>query len=221
MARRSARQSLASSTKSPGSIEPSSSKKRTALPAQDGRQRPAKQRKVTPQFTVKSQYFEHDNDIDDNAGSSEHDESTDESDFDVVDPSDEPDDDDDSDEEDAYSSEDDKPRRKGKSILAAKGKRSSLPAKATNHDLEREGSSIGMEPGTEIITKKPKARSAGKTPFADDTVHPNTMLFLKELKANNDREWLKSKSKSTSADLLHVNLEGRQTMDVAKAGQSG
>jgi hypothetical protein len=37
----------------------------------------------------------------------------------------------------------------------------------------------------------PKAREAGDTPYEDNRLHPNTFLFLKDLKANNNREWLK------------------------------
>ncbi|KZM20904.1 hypothetical protein ST47_g7940 [Ascochyta rabiei] len=48
-----------------------------------------------------------------------------------------------------------------------------------------------LEPGTQLIIKKPKARDAGDTPYTESTIHPNTMLFLEEIKANNDRQWLK------------------------------
>jgi hypothetical protein len=48
-----------------------------------------------------------------------------------------------------------------------------------------------LEPGTRLVIKKPKARDAGNTPYLDHTIHPNTLLFLKELAANNDRNWLK------------------------------
>ena len=37
----------------------------------------------------------------------------------------------------------------------------------------------------------PKARDAGDQPYEDGRIHPNTFLFLKDLKANNNREWLK------------------------------
>lgn len=60
-------------------------------------------------------------------------------------------------------------------------------------ELWRPGVKTGLGPGTRIVIKKPKARPAGDTPYADDTIHPNTLLFLGDLKANNDREWLKSK----------------------------
>jgi hypothetical protein len=37
----------------------------------------------------------------------------------------------------------------------------------------------------------PKARDAGGQPYEDSRIHPNTFLFLKDLKANNNRDWLK------------------------------
>ncbi|KAF1929323.1 uncharacterized protein M421DRAFT_419853 [Didymella exigua CBS 183.55] len=48
-----------------------------------------------------------------------------------------------------------------------------------------------LRPGTQLIIKKPKARDAGDTAYTESTIHPNTMLFLQEIKANNDRQWLK------------------------------
>jgi hypothetical protein len=60
-------------------------------------------------------------------------------------------------------------------------------------ELLKPGVTTGLEPGTQVIMKKPKARAAGSTPYRDDTVHPNTMLFLGDLAANNNRQWLKSK----------------------------
>lgn len=54
-----------------------------------------------------------------------------------------------------------------------------------------------LEPGTQLIIKKPKARDAGDTPYTESTMHPNTMLFLKEIKANNDRQWLKRESRKS------------------------
>lgn len=63
---------------------------------------------------------------------------------------------------------------------------------AKGEELWRPGVKTGLGPGTQVVIKKPKAREAGSTPYTDDTIHPNTMLFLGDLKANNDREWLKS-----------------------------
>ncbi|KAF2773684.1 hypothetical protein EJ03DRAFT_245772, partial [Teratosphaeria nubilosa] len=53
------------------------------------------------------------------------------------------------------------------------------------------GGKTGLGPGTQLIIKKPKPRPTGSTPYLDDTIHPNTLLFLTDLKANNRREWLK------------------------------
>ncbi|OAX79010.1 hypothetical protein ACJ72_06674 [Emergomyces africanus] len=58
-------------------------------------------------------------------------------------------------------------------------------------ELWREGVKAGLGPGKEVFIKLPKPRDAGDTPYEDNTIHPNTMLFLKDLKANNQREWLK------------------------------
>lgn len=50
-----------------------------------------------------------------------------------------------------------------------------------------------LAPGMQVIIKKPKARDPGDTPYTDTTIHPNTMLFLTDLAAHNERQWLKSK----------------------------
>jgi hypothetical protein len=63
---------------------------------------------------------------------------------------------------------------------------------ASTSDLWRPGVKTGLGPGTQVVIQKPKARDAGSTPYTDERIHPNTMLFLKDLAANNDREWLKS-----------------------------
>ncbi|KAJ4293964.1 hypothetical protein N0V88_005478 [Collariella sp. IMI 366227] len=38
----------------------------------------------------------------------------------------------------------------------------------------------------------PKLRDTGGIEYTDDRLHPNTLAFLKDLKANNKRSWLKS-----------------------------
>lgn len=73
-------------------------------------------------------------------------------------------------------------------------KRSVLPIhKKKRGDVELWKSGAKLELGTQVIIKKPKAREAGETPYTDDTIHPNTMLFLSDLAAHNDRQWLKGK----------------------------
>ncbi|KAF2454671.1 hypothetical protein BDY21DRAFT_352408 [Lineolata rhizophorae] len=83
-----------------------------------------------------------------------------------------------------------KPKAKGK-----KGRRSGTSIKDSGStkgkELWRPGVKTGLKPGTQLVIKKPKAREAGNTPYRNDTVHPNTLLFLRDLAKNNDREWLK------------------------------
>ena len=56
-------------------------------------------------------------------------------------------------------------------------------------ELWREGAKVDVE--GEVFIKLPKARGPGKIPYADETLHPNTLLFLGDLKRNNQRTWLK------------------------------
>lgn len=89
-------------------------------------------------------------------------------------------------------SEEDEPPRQPR----GKGREASRTAKGGGRalngtDLAKAGVKTGLGPGTQVIMKKPKARSPGKVPYSDDTIHPNTILFLRELKENNRREWLK------------------------------
>jgi len=91
--------------------------------------------------------------------------------------------------EDAYSS-DDGPIKKGKTAKqgnGTKGGSSQLPK-----ELWKPGVKTGLGPGTQVVIKKPKAREAGKIAYEDETIHPNTFLFLQDLAANNNREWMKS-----------------------------
>ncbi|WPG97720.1 Hypothetical protein R9X50_00050100 [Acrodontium crateriforme] len=93
------------------------------------------------------------------------------------------------DEEDDYESESDaKPARKRTS---AKESNSDTTPAIVAKDAWRPGVSAGLGPGKQLIIKKVKPRPAGETPYTDTTIHPNTFLFLKDLKANNQREWLK------------------------------
>lgn len=76
----------------------------------------------------------------------------------------------------------------------------------TNKELWREGVKTGLGPGKEVFIKKPKARDAGDVPYQDHTMHPNTMLFLKDLAKNNEREWLKG-NVLTNMDLYPVSTD--------------
>lgn len=93
----------------------------------------------------------------------------------------------DEEDENSYASDYSGPPRKKRN----KGPTSKASATAKGKELWRSGVTTGLGPGKQVIIAKPKARPAGKTPYTDDTIHPNTMLFLRDLASNNDREWLK------------------------------
>ena len=79
-------------------------------------------------------------------------------------------------------------------VKASAQKRGTLleaPVSLEKKELWREGVKTGLGPGKEVFIKKPKARDPGDIPYRDDTLHPNTMLFLKDLAKNNERQWLK------------------------------
>jgi hypothetical protein len=90
-------------------------------------------------------------------------------------------------------SEDEQRPKKRKAPGSSKEVESAPTPGSKGKELWRQGVSTGLAPGTQVIIKRPKPRTPGKVPYSDITIHPNTMLFLKDLKANNDREWLKSK----------------------------
>lgn len=99
-------------------------------------------------------------------------------------------------ESDAEMSEDAKPKSRGRKSASgqkpqAAAQRGSGRASLSSKDLLRHGKT-GLGPGTQVVIKKPKPREAGSTPYRDHTIHPNTMLFLQDLAANNNRPWLKS-----------------------------
>jgi hypothetical protein len=102
------------------------------------------------------------------------------------------------DQEEEYSEEEAKPKRGTPKGRSAKG--ATLPIhkkKGSEKELWKDGAKLA--PGTQLVIKKPKARDAGDIPYHNNTIHPNTMLFLKDLASNNDRQWLKSRS----ACLIH------------------
>ncbi|EKG18053.1 hypothetical protein MPH_04743 [Macrophomina phaseolina MS6] len=93
--------------------------------------------------------------------------------------------------DDAYSSDDrSASRKRGRPQKPARVTKTAVAGKK-GKELWRTGVDTGLEPGTKLVIKKPKPREAGATPYTDDTIHPNTLLFLQDLAKNNDREWLK------------------------------
>ncbi|KAL9018455.1 MAG: hypothetical protein Q9185_004232 [Variospora sp. 1 TL-2023] len=59
-------------------------------------------------------------------------------------------------------------------------------------ELWRPGVKTDLAPGEQLFIKLPKARGDGGIKYEDGVIHPNTLLFLGDLKENNDREWLKT-----------------------------
>jgi hypothetical protein len=154
----------------------SASRSSSKRPAQDTPSRQSKRAKAT----ARKSYAEPDTDDDDEAtkkapGTTDEDDVSEAS--GLEDPSD-ADPSSESEHEEATSDEDAKPNRS-----TTRGK--------AEKELWKSGAKL--VPGTQLIIKKPKARDAGDTPYTDETIHPNTMLFLKDLAANNDRQWLKCK----------------------------
>ncbi|KAL8680036.1 MAG: hypothetical protein Q9186_003754 [Xanthomendoza sp. 1 TL-2023] len=115
-----------------------------------------------------------------------------------------PESEDEDEEEEAISSEEDnkkrKPKAKGGSAkkTTANQKNTANGVAATakaiiekGKELWRPGVKSDLAPGEEVFIKLPKARSDGGVKYKEGLIHPNTMLFLGDLKDNNDREWLK------------------------------
>lgn len=189
MARRSQR--LSSGSK----VVPSPSHKRAASNTASPNAK-AKRSKTTKATTTKSQYFkdpkgkgqskvsEDDEDVEESSSMDD-----DESDF-----GDEADDlsSSDAEEGDDYDDESDEAPKSRMKATPGKGSKSSPAIRTKGGEMWREGVKAGLGPGTQMVIKKPQARAAGKTPYQDDRIHPNTLLFLKDLKQNNDRQWLKS-----------------------------
>lgn len=103
------------------------------------------------------------------------------------------------------------PKKKGRKALPKRannerhtGKSSSTNAQSTTggiiekgKELWRQGIKAGLGPGKEVFIERPKPRGDGGVKYVPERIHPNTMAFLGDLKANNEREWLKCELKSS------------------------
>lgn len=92
--------------------------------------------------------------------------------------------------EEPSDSENERKTAKGKQSPKATSDAHALKGK----ELWREGVRTGLGPGKEVFIPKPKARDAGNVAYEDETLHPNTKLFLQDLAQNNEREWFKGNS---------------------------
>lgn len=210
MARKSQRLSAGTASVAPPAHKRAASN--TSLPGTDTKK--SKTKKATP---TKSQYFskaanEVDQDLsEDNANEDEDEDfsSAPEDDLSAygsaADSEHGDDDDDDDNDDEEYESEIEEPKSRRKSTSKRSGAVTSTKSSGGG-ELWREGVKTGLGPGQQVIIKKPKARPAGKVPYSDDTIHPNTLLFLKDLKGNNNREWLKSEYRPFSAPSLFCSV---------------
>ncbi|KAK5115440.1 hypothetical protein LTR85_009900 [Meristemomyces frigidus] len=90
--------------------------------------------------------------------------------------------------DDDESEEEPKPRKR---TTSGKATSSTATIRTKGEEVPRPGVKAGLGPGTQVVIKKPKPRPTGKTPYSDETIHPNTLEFLTDLKGHNDRQWLK------------------------------
>ena len=183
----------------PGASSSTTPLKRVASPVKSSpASRQSKRLKSSPVTSTKStpkksQYFEHsssesesesESDIEkEGSGYEDEDESA------VSSPPSE----DEQEEESEFASEDSTPKKhkkRGRPSIKSNGT-IVTPAGKKGQELWRPGVKASAAPGEAVYIKLPKARSDGKTPYTDSTIHPNTFLFLKDLRENNDREWLK------------------------------
>lgn len=58
----------------------------------------------------------------------------------------------------------------------------------------------------QMVISLPKEKDDGGIPYEDDRIHPNTLDFLKALKKNNKREWLKHHDRPFRSALLPLFL---------------
>ncbi|KAK4694716.1 hypothetical protein P7C71_g2911, partial [Lecanoromycetidae sp. Uapishka_2] len=146
--------------------------------------------KITPK---KSPYFEHGSSSESEAESEiEKEESGYEDEDESASQASSPPEDEISNEDDESLSEDSAPKKRIRKKVVRKSNGSiTVVTGKKGQELWRPGAKVSAAPGEAVFIKLPKAREAGKTPYTDSTIHPNTLLFLKDLRANNDREWLK------------------------------
>jgi hypothetical protein len=154
-----------------------------------------KERSVGKATPTKSKYFEEPDSDDEPGHEAEDDESGYEDEADDASAPDEEASSEEEDSEEEYDSDEDAPARKRKPKKgnnAAGGLGAVVNAVVQKgKELWRPGVKAGLGPGKQVFIEKPKPRGDGGIKYVPGRIHPNTMAFLKDLKANNDREWLK------------------------------
>lgn len=95
-----------------------------------------------------------------------------------------------------------RPRKNPASKPTPTGKKAKIEQDDDSDEFQEDGKDEEEDDDDELdedeeprvtITPLNKMRGNGGVDYEDDRLHPNTMLFLKDLKANNKRSWLKCK----------------------------
>jgi hypothetical protein len=119
----------------------------------------------------KSRYFEADSDVED------------EDDYEDADEEEE--------EEDDAGDEYDESEEKGPRVVKGRGRPKAKRSRENDDESEAEDDDEAEGgPRVTFIPRK-EMRGTGGVDYEDDRLHQNTMLFLKDLRANNKRTWLK------------------------------
>lgn len=108
-----------------------------------------------------------------------------------------------------YDNDSDEAPKSRKIAKPSKGATSPTTIRTKGGELWRPGVKAGLGPGNQVVIKKPQARPEGNTPYQDETIHHNTLLFLKDLKENNERQWLKSKCRFLLAHVCATSFRYR------------
>ena len=190
------------------SSKSSTASKRAHSPSPPSKSTPSRQSKrlksspITKNNRKKSPYFEHPTSEESEAESTVEKEESGYEDEDASavpsPPTSDAEDDEEAISEEYNSSENDKPKKK-------RGRKTNNTAPTTaqkkGSELWRPGVKSHLAPGEAIFIALPKARPTGSTPYTPQTIHPNTLLFLADLRAHNDREWLKAHDADYRASL--------------------
>ena len=186
----SARNTIAAPSKSSSGKRPRTPPHSESSPAS---RRSSGRAKVTPK---KSQYFTGSDLSSQSSSEASEDDAADDSGYDdrqTSEPPSAPSESDHEDEDEFESEDSDAPARKRQKHTSRHygSKKTAAAAPKKGQELWRPSVKTGLGPGTKVVIEKPKARPEGDTRYKEDRIHPNTMLFLKELAENNEREWLK------------------------------
>lgn len=124
-----------------------------------------------------------------------------------------------------------RPAKNAKLPVSSRGKRAKIESDHDDDDEDEyadENSEAELEEDDEedeeddenapprvTITPLVKLRETGGVPYEDDRLHKNTLLFLKDLKANNKRTWLKCECIHSRLALYTIPYTKLPTTDIS------